>query len=127
MSGTMEAGGDTQEPVGEITLATLLEALNNLRGDIARMDGRIATVEGRVNSNDSAPQATFCASTSGHKHTHSLTLTPRTLHQTLHPTFVQLGSNSQSTHRPFHFPLGQEPPPNQNHPYETPPNQNIPY
>ncbi|KAH0740573.1 hypothetical protein KY290_033616 [Solanum tuberosum] len=39
----MEVGGDTQAPVGEITLASLLEALNNVTGDIAWMDGRIAT------------------------------------------------------------------------------------
>lgn len=116
MSGTMDTGGDTQPPIGEITLATLLEALNNVRGDIARMDGRITTVEGRVNSNDSTPQATFRATTSGHDHTHSPTLTAGTLHQALHPTFVQLGSNSQSIHRPFHFPLSQEAPPNQSHP-----------
>ncbi|KAH0702210.1 hypothetical protein KY285_016488 [Solanum tuberosum] len=88
--GIIEAGGETQAPIGETTLAILLDVLNNVRGDIARMDSRLATVEGRVNSNDSTPQATFRASTSEHDHTNSLNFTPGTLHQALHPTFNQL-------------------------------------
>uniref|UniRef100_M1DVU5 Uncharacterized protein n=1 Tax=Solanum tuberosum TaxID=4113 RepID=M1DVU5_SOLTU len=87
MSGTMETGGETQAPIGEITLATLLEWT----------------------------------------HTNSPTLIPGTLHQALHPTFNQLGSISQSINRPFYFPVSQEAPPSQSHPYQTPPNQNIPY
>uniref|UniRef100_M1DJ09 Uncharacterized protein n=1 Tax=Solanum tuberosum TaxID=4113 RepID=M1DJ09_SOLTU len=125
--GTMETGNQTQAPVGEITLATLLEVLNNVRGDIAKMDGRLSNVEGQVNSNDSTPQATFRASTSGHDHTNSPTLTPETLHQAFHSTIHQLGSNSQSSNRPFHFPLSQVASPNQSHHYQTPLNQNIPY
>jgi len=91
------------------------------------MDSRLATVEGRVNSNDSTPQATFRASTSEHDHTNSLNFTPGTLHQALHPNFNLLGSNSQSSNLPFQFPLIQEAPPSQSHPYQTSPNQNIPY
>uniref|UniRef100_M1DFN4 Uncharacterized protein n=1 Tax=Solanum tuberosum TaxID=4113 RepID=M1DFN4_SOLTU len=78
--GIMETGNETQALVGEITLSTLLEVLNDVRGDISKMNERLTTMEGRVNSNDSTPQATFRATTSGQDHTHSPTLTPGTLH-----------------------------------------------
>ncbi|KAK4722250.1 hypothetical protein R3W88_012483 [Solanum pinnatisectum] len=42
----METGNETQSLIGEITLATLLEVLNNMRGDISMIDGRLTNVEG---------------------------------------------------------------------------------
>jgi len=132
--GTMETGNEAQAPTESITLEFIMEVLNNMggklndvRGDITKMGDRLVNVEGRVNSTNSTPQATFCASTSGHDHANSPTITPGTLYQALHPTLIQLGSNSQSTNQPFHFPYSQEAPANQNRLYQTPLNQNLPY
>uniref|UniRef100_M1E0Y1 Uncharacterized protein n=1 Tax=Solanum tuberosum TaxID=4113 RepID=M1E0Y1_SOLTU len=131
---TMETGYETQAPTRGITLESIIEVLNNMggklnvvRGDITRMGDRLVNMEGQVNFTNSTPQATFRASTSGHDHTNSPTITPRTLHQALDPTLMQLGSNSQSINKLFHFPLSKKALPNQNRPYQTPLNQNVPY
>uniref|UniRef100_M1DU33 Integrase core domain containing protein n=1 Tax=Solanum tuberosum TaxID=4113 RepID=M1DU33_SOLTU len=67
----METGYETQAPTRGITLASIMEVLNNMggqlnnvRGDITRMEDKVINVEGRVNSTNSTPQTTFRASTS---------------------------------------------------------------
>uniref|UniRef100_M1E0Y6 Uncharacterized protein n=1 Tax=Solanum tuberosum TaxID=4113 RepID=M1E0Y6_SOLTU len=103
------------------------EQMATIKGSVSKMDDRMNNVEGRVNSTNSIPQATFRASTSGHDHTISPTIIPEAFHQAFNPTPICNGSNVQNTNRPFQFQLNQEAPPNQNRPYQAPLNQNPPY
>uniref|UniRef100_M1CUC9 Uncharacterized protein n=1 Tax=Solanum tuberosum TaxID=4113 RepID=M1CUC9_SOLTU len=137
----METGGETQPPTGGVTLDSIMEAITNMswrmeniegkmatvKGSVSKMDDRMNNVEGRVSSTNSTPQDTFLASTSGHDHTISPTITPGAFYQTFNPTPIRFGSNVQNTNRPFQSPLNQEALPNQNRPYQAPLNQTPPY
>ncbi|KAH0709452.1 hypothetical protein KY284_010879 [Solanum tuberosum] len=140
----METISATQPPTGVITLESITEAITNMgwrmgniegqlatvKGSVSRIDERMINEEGRVNSTNSTPQATFRASTSGHDHTNSPTITPETFHQTFSQTPIRFGFNVQNPNRPFQPPFNQEVPPNQaplnkNPPYQMPQTQPI--